>query len=493
MSHQRTLIVLPRVTGLTDDTTLAPMQVRLLHPLIFASIVILGSAVTAWAGQGPVGDQQTLEQDQEPGRVIFAISPAPEADPLALAFAGRPMTEVTISGNEITKEHVIRRELELRVGEPFHVETMEADIVRLENLEIFSAVQIDLKESDDGGVAVNVIVGEMPWIIPYVAVRVSDQDNIQLGPAASSLNLFGQGISLSGRTLFGGASTYQLQLEWPWIAFNHLSLSFFGGHIRRDDDLRDFGEISDEFTPWVGTFIGRNWRARGGVSYLRMNADRDGVTLSPSNRDTLVRVGAGLGLDTRDSWRNPHRGWENDLQVLRTGGPMGGEGDFWTTDLDIRRYQPVGRHTLVLSGLGSFQTGELGVDIPSYMDYRLGGANSVRGYSPTTLGRELHGKNQLLTTVEYQHLLWDIREITVYGFNLTMGLELAAFVDTGTAWNEPNEFGASRTRTGFGVGVRPLVPAVGEVRLDVGFSTEGDVVFHLGVNPKMVAQRLRIR
>ena len=143
--------------------------------------------------------------------------------------------------------------------------------------------------------------------------------------------------------------------------------------------------------------------------------------------------------------------------------------------------------------ISGVQTGTLGVEIPSYMDYRIGGANSVRGYTPTSLGREVSGKNQLLTTVEYQHLLLDIQELTVVGFKFTMGLELAAFVDTGTAWNTPNEFGTRQTRTGFGVGVRPIVPGVGEVRLDVGFSPGGGIVFHLGALPKMEAQRERLR
>ncbi len=456
-------------------------------------IVVLGAA-TAWAGQAPTGDRHPVDtgsQDQETGRVIFAISPPPEPDPLALALEGQPISKVTISGNDVTREHIIRRELELRAGEPFVVETMHADVVRLENLGIFSSVSIDLAEID-GDVGVDVTVREMPSFIPYVGFKITDQDSIQIGPAVSSLNLFGLDLGVSGRALFGGASTYQFTVDWPWIAANHLSLELFAGRILRDDSLRDFGETSDEITPWVGTFIGRDWRARGGFSYFRLRADRDGVTLSPTNKDTLIRLGAGLGLDTRDSWRNPHQGWENDLQVLRTGGPLGGEGSFWTTDIDVRRYQPVGSHTVVLSGLASLQTGTLGVDIPSYMDYRLGGANSVRGYSPER-GRELAGKNQLLTTVEYQHLLLDIQEITIFGFRFAMGLELAAFVDTGTAWNEPNEFGTRRTRTGFGFGVRPIVPGVGEVRLDVGFSTNGDIVFHLGALPKMEAQRARLR
>ena len=34
---------------------------------------------------------------------------------------------------------------------------------------------------------------------------------------------------------------------------------------------------------------------------------------------------------------------------------------------------------------------------------------------------------------------------------------------------------------------------VGEVRLDLGFNADGDMVFHLGVLPKMDAQRSRLR
>ena len=222
---------------------LAPHSSRLC-----ALIVVLGSA-TAWAGQGPTDDQQVVEQDardEKQGFVIFALTPLPEPDPRALTFAGQRIGDITISGNGVTKERVIRRELELRVGEPFDVGTMTADIVRLENLGIFSAVAIVLTDMDDG-VGVDVAVREMPWIIPYPAFKVSDQDSIQVGGAVSSLNLFGLGMGVSGRALFGGASTYQVGVNWPWITANHLSLEFFGGHIRRDDSLRDFGETSDEF------------------------------------------------------------------------------------------------------------------------------------------------------------------------------------------------------------------------------------------------------
>lgn len=162
-------------------------------PCCLAVLAILWAPGVSRAGQGSTADRQPEEQEpqeEKPGRVIFALTPLPEPDPRAVALDGRRISAITISGNRITKEHVVRRELALRVGEPFDVETMMDDIVRLENLGIFSTVAIDLTDLDES-VGVEVAVQEMPWVIPYVAFRVSDQDSIQLGPAVSSLNLFG--------------------------------------------------------------------------------------------------------------------------------------------------------------------------------------------------------------------------------------------------------------------------------------------------------------
>ena len=55
----------------------------------------------------------------------------------------------------------------------------------------------------------------------------------------------------------------------------------------------------------------------------------------------------------------------------------------------------------MLSGLVSLQSGELGTDVPGYLNYFMGGANSIRGYGVTDLGEELSGKNQMLGTAEY--------------------------------------------------------------------------------------------
>ena len=61
------------------------------------------------------------------------------------------------------------------------------------------------------------------------------------------------------------------------------------------------------------------------------------------------------------------------------------------------------------------------------------------------------------------------------------------------AWNHTDEFNAERGRTGIGVGLRWLLPAVFELRTDVAMGEDGKVFFHLGVGDKLTAQRARLR
>ncbi|HWN80599.1 MAG TPA: BamA/TamA family outer membrane protein, partial [Candidatus Udaeobacter sp.] len=414
------------------------MHGRGLRPGVLALFI----AILAGSPAPGLADQGTVAGKPKP---LFVIAPPPEPDPRARAAEGKIVRSITIAGNKHTKEYIIRRELELEVGKPFRLETMDDDLCRLENLGIFSSISfiptplgadslpatgaalvgshhapntfgiaaidsvLDVSQlmtpgaSAGDSVDLAVTVREMPWIVPYPAMKISDQTGFSFGLGAASGNLFGRDITLSAKALFGGASTYQMKLDWPWITGDHVSFNLVTNHLVRDDAVRDFQEKSYEITPWFGTYLGEHGRLRAGYSYFSIRSDVDGVTLSDDDRDILHRAGVALGYDTRDSWINPHRGWDTEVQVVRTGGFLGGDGDYVTTDLDVTRYQPAGRHTFVISGLSSLQTGELGEEIPSYMNYLMGGSNTVRGYRLKELGKELSGKNQLIGTLEYQY------------------------------------------------------------------------------------------
>ena len=404
-------------------------------------------------------------------------------------YIGRPVTRITIQGNDVTKEFVIRREIALEIGEPLTDEAAAKSVSNMMNLDIFSSVTVT-PTLDGDGVAVDFDVNEMPWIIPYIKLKYNEENGWSVGPTVTAFNLAGRDIKLSAYALFGGTTTFSFIGSWPWIVGNHLSLDLALEHLNRDDTLNEFEEDSYRFIPWIGTFIGESGRLRGSVGWFQMSSDSAGRTLDPDNTDDFFAVAGSIGYDTRDSWTNPHIGWHNELQIAR----IGGSGDWTQYIFDVRRYQPMWgkKHTLAMGGLVSHNTGEVGVDFPEYFMYRMGGANSIRGYVLDDLGRVLFGQNQAILTFEYQYLVMPFREYKVIKWPFRAGLQLAAFADYGTAWNNGQSLDG-QAKFGAGIGARPLLPGINMLRFDFGVSEDGDVVFNFGVQTKFDAQRLRLR
>jgi len=426
--------------------------------------------------------------------VPVAVSADEGLKPLS-SYSGELVTEVGFTGNNVTKDHVVRRELHTAMGDTLSTRVVMRDIERLKNLGIFADVTVVVTEYTHG-VGVEYRLHEMPWILPYIAFRYTEENGWAVGPAASSVNLFGQAILLSGRVLVGGITTAEVNLVWPWITGNHVNFELRAAHLVRDQVILEFEEQSSEVTPWVGTWWGKHGRLAGSVAWFQMNSDSTGRTLDDDNQDNFLRIGGRIGWDDRDSWRNPHRGWWHEVQVMRSRG----SGDFWSLDVDLQRYQPLTeRQTLVVGWLTTLQSGQVGIDVPSYLQYFMGGANSIRGYEFDELGRELFGKNQMILTLEYQYLVTDIRAFPVWKWAFPLGLEIAGFTDTGIAWDtDPaleldDSFSWDRAKTGVGIGLRFLVPSVDVIRVDLAVNEDGEVRFHFAVWPKLYAQRYRVR
>ena len=408
-------------------------------------------------------------------------------------FAGHRVRLLAIDGNRVTRERIIRRELRTQVGRALDLGVLGEDLQRLDNLDIFAAIRADARLVD-GGVALEIKVRELPFLVPYISYDVSDQDGWSFGPALKSVNMLGRDIYVAGFALFGGKNTFLLDVDNPWISGNHFSLDLTLSRIERDNTLDGFTETTLAATPWFGLYLGERGRLGFGLSYFEVESDRDGHTLNRGGRDRLVQLGFALGYDSRDAWGNPHRGWLNEIKLVRTGGQLPGDGDYWTLHLDGRRFQPLRQgHTLVLASLLSLQSGRVGRNIPEYMDFHLGGSNSIRGYQVDDLGRTLFGKNQLLTTLEYRFALLEARAYEFFGLPADLGLEGGIFADTGVAWNKGSQLRSGRFKSGWGLGLRVLMPAVDMVRLDVGFGSDLEPVFHFAVFSKLEAQRFRLR
>jgi len=416
---------------------------------------------------------------------LFLIASSALTDELE----GKLITALQIQGLSHTKAYVVERELASRVGEPFSEQNVLKDAERLDRLRIFSLIEIR-GVAVDSGVRIEIEVRETFPYLPTISIQVNDENGVSAGPGFKSVNFLGRGIELGAAAQFGGSTNLDVSFVNPWITGNHVSYGARYLHHDRPNELDDFHETANELEARFGSFIGEAGRIGVRAAFSTVHSDRDGVTLSPDNPDKIPSLGVYLGYDTRDIWSRPRRGWWIELDVTKSN-VLDTPGGFWTTDIDLRRYQTWhARHTLLLTSLTTLQSGTLGEGIPIYADFHIGGTNTIRGWPLDSRS----GKNQSINTVEYRYLLTEPRPFSLSFFNAYIGLQLAAFGDFGHAWNESNDFAVNQFIGGYGVGLRVLIPFVDEIRMDVAWGAPGEgMTFHFGIYPKAVMQRERVR
>ena len=323
-------------------------------------------------------------------------------------------------------------------------------------------------------------------LLPYVALSVTDENGVSAGPAFRGINLLGRGSLTSGALQFGGMTMVGARVTRPTVTPGAWALDVGAGYRSRRNELFDF---NDEISTAIAGKAGWNWtdhvQVGGWAEYAWFDTGSADVSLSPDGTDHLPALGLSAIYNSLDSLTNPRVGWFGQVDV----GRQFGDADSWSLTIDGRRSQPLtGRATLSFVGFATFQSGVVGRDLPQYMEFGIGGENSVRGWE---LGSRI-GKNQAIGTIEYVYTVVPLRPFTVFGRNLYGGIQAAAFSDVGLAWTD--HFSASDAIDGYGVGLRLLFPFVDVVRLDVAFGEPGGGArFAVGIRLKADKQRERVR
>jgi outer membrane protein assembly factor BamA len=420
-------------------------------------------AVAAFASGGSASGQSRLT-DALDGRLIREIHVAPLL---------RPGTA-----------DIVRRHLASREGEPFHPARVQEDHRRLDALRLFSSIVIEPVAAGDE-VILLVDVRETLRLLPFIALSVTDENGASAGPGFKGINVFGRGTLSSGTMKFGGATTVGARVERPTVTPGLWAVDTQIYYRSRRNELFNF----DETATTIAGKAGWNWTSRvqvgGRGEFVWFDTGGSDAALSPSGTDHLPAAGGYLTYNSLDSMSNPRNGWLGAVDV----GRQFGDASSWTVIVDGRRYQPLAeRSTLAVVAFGSFQSGEVGVGLPEYQQFGVGGANSVRGWA---LGSRV-GKHQAIGTVEYLYSVIPVRSFTVFGLNLYGGIQAAAFSDVGMAWNE--RFSASNAIDGYGIGLRLLFPFVDVVRMDLAWGEPNrGTRLSVGITLKADKQRERVR
>lgn len=417
------------------------------------------------------------------------------------------LREVRITGNSVTRDDVVRRQVLLKPGERFDGSLFEASQRRLDASQYFEATRLrkdDVKENDR---FTNLLVD----------VDEGKTGNFNFGAAFNTdtglggfgelrLNNFditdwptftGGGQILAANAFLGTErSSYRLGLTDP---------EFFGYPFSLGVEVFDesfTGTGSSNFTTETTGATVRLGKRLSLYNSASLDISFNDTTLE--NLDTFVDPGLreledpgstfsltfGLNRNTSNSLRNPTAGGDHAI-YLETAG-LGFDNDFVGLNHDSTWYYGVKRWDRIAFSLRTregilFPFGDKQY-APINSRYFAGGGSTLRGYDFRAVGPRadtFHIENGVVS-VRDESVGGELRLLQSFEakYRLTDILRLYAFIDSGAVFFKPEDFdiGEFKFSTGLGLGID--VPFLGPIRVDYGFplnpnSDQGHGQLHL--------------
>jgi len=418
--------------------------------------------------------------DKEQRKVSFTLF----VDPGRRVYVRR----INISGNTVTRDEVIRREFRQLEGAYFSPQKIQRSRVRLQRLGFFEDIKVETPAvaGSPDQVDVNVAVTERPTGSLLFGVGYSDADGILLQASIQQRNLFGTGRELQ-LSVDTSAVTDVIQLRYdnPYWTIDGVGRGFTV--FRRTTDAQEAG-TAEYLVDTLGGSI--NFRipvteinsVAFGVGYERVDLETttesppeitDFIEQYPSNN--LYQFTGGFSYDTRDSILYPTRGvlhritWETALP--------GSDLEYYKASYGATLYLPISR-VIVLRAFGElgYGAGYGNTDeLPFFKNYYAGGAQTVRGYRPRSLGprdsgptpEPLGGDRRILGNLE---LLFPVPGST------SQDKRFSIFLDAGQVYGPGESLDLNEVRLGGGVAFNWFSP-LGPLSVSYGIALnkkEGD-------------------
>ncbi|HNW59332.1 MAG TPA: BamA/TamA family outer membrane protein [bacterium] len=404
------------------------------------------------------------------GALWLQGAPAPAADSALIAT-------ILFIGNDHTREEILVREMQQRAGDPFDPRIAEADRQRIENLRLFTRVELQVLPGADG-VTLLYLVNERWYLFPYPLLFIHDRDwsKLSYGAGARHENFRGRNITLLGNFWLGYDPAVNLTYSNPWIHSRHRLAFSAQASWSRNENLspryNGFKERHAGLLFGLSKRFGYYTRASVGAGYREVRLPPElGLTRSAAGLDRIAQFSAGFTYDNRDYSAYPRHGWFVDAGVsLRR---VAAASDYLFAACDLRRYQP-------LPG-GGILAGRVRLDassgrVPVHSLLYLGYGERIRGH----FREVLEGEQRLLAGAE---LRWPIIRPRFFNLvpedrlgylrNLPFALHGALFYDTGLIAKSGWARGEQQRRGGFGAGVAVQLPYVELIRFERAWDLSG--------------------
>lgn len=406
---------------------------------------------------------------------------------------------IIITGNNRTRDKVIRRELRVYEQELYSGKALKKGIRNLYRLDFFKDIKVDTVEgSADDKIILTLDVKEKPTGQFMFGGGYSSIDLGYVTAAIAQNNLFGRGqkLQLKG-TVAAESTTYTLSFTEPYLFDTSISAGFDIYDQKRE--LDDYDKHSQGARARLGLSVYEDTRLYLSYNYdvtdIDITASRvwneeeqeyeyEGVSESIVNMEgenTTKSTKATLRYDSRDRILNPTEGSLDSISIEYAG--FGGDIAFTKYIARSGWYFPFlfGTVGLIHGKAGLVHENPDGF-LPDFKKFYLGGINSVRGFRWRDIhaedeeGEKIGGTRFVQTNLEW-----------IIPLAKDAGLVGVLFVDAGNVFGENEEVELKDTREGGGLGIRWYSP-VGPIRLEYGWildpvegeSTEGRWEFTVG-------------
>ncbi len=383
------------------------------------------------------------------------------------------VNRISIRGNSRTRDHVIRRDLQIAEGGVFNTKGIRDSTAKLQRLDFFEEVNIAPEPAlDPSKMNILVEVKEKSTGQFSIGAGYSSVDNLILMGEISENNFLGMGHRLAFSANIGGKSSrYNLSWTNPRIYDSQVLVGVDLFNWEREYD--DYTKQSKGGALRFGHPLWEDWRMYESYSYTDttlsdVEDDASFIIRESQNVPVTSAVKASFVRDTRDRFYGASKGSRNSLSIKYAGGPLGGDSQFTKGEVNSSWYFPIVYGTVfhVLGAAGQAWENETG-KLPVYERFYLGGINTIRGHEfgkvspidPETGDRV--GGDQM----------WYVNTEIVFPLLKEQGFYGVLFVDAGDSIATDVEWDDSGTAVGTGVEVRWISP-IGPLRLVWGYNPD---------------------
>ncbi|MFH1874814.1 MAG: outer membrane protein assembly factor BamA [Pseudomonadota bacterium] len=402
---------------------------------------------------------------------------------------------INIYGNTVTRDKVIRREIMVKENDRYNERLLRESRQKIMQLGFFEEVNFATpRGSRDDTIVLNVTVKERSTGSFNIGAGFSSVEHFILTASVQKDNFFGYGISggvsaelSKKRQMFSLSVKDPYFLDTEWIVGSQLYRNAY--HYTDFRRVAMGGDISlghRFFDNWVGEIGYRLEDVKiSDFSYavpqmFRQNAS--GLT----SAITLT-----MAYDKRDNRITPREGYYLNYSNEASGSKLGGDNDFYRTNVRAIWYRPLYKKKLVFKQYGRLgYIKSLGDDsVPLFERFFLGGPYSMRGFDPAEVGPTIRiPRSASGAESEFVYggdkLLLFISELECWLYE-PAGISAVVFFDAGNAFAEQENYSVTNLRMDYGFGLRWNSP-MGPMRFEWGFpidrrSNERSVVFNFAI------------